>query len=184
MVDLSKVELLACPFCGENEIVRTDVWSGFHAKWVDTQECKCCGAAAPVEVWAQRYSDTARQPEDYVPATMKLPCEVKLPGGMTIGIGCRLSTLLLALKQREDGPLWRQRFGEPLPFDPALHKLIGDAASHISQATPQPEQVKPFEALQHAVAYLSRSPLESIHSGSALHKLMVAALATQGGADV
>lgn len=34
-----------------------------------------------------------------------------------------------------------------------------------------------FEALQHAVAYLSRSPMEAIHSGSALHKLMVQALA-------
>ncbi|NIM30403.1 MAG: hypothetical protein GTN60_03640 [Pseudomonas stutzeri] len=128
MVDHSNVELLACPFCGEYEIVRTEVWSGFHAKWVDTQECKCCGAAAPVEVWNQRDS-AARQPEDNVPVNMSLPCEVKLPGGMTIGRGCRLSTLLLALRQREDGPLWRQYFGAPQPFDPALHKLIGDVAS-------------------------------------------------------
>jgi len=66
VVDHSNVELLACPFCGEFEIVRTEVWSGFHAKWVDTQECKCCGAAAPVEVWNHRYTDpaqTAPQPE-------------------------------------------------------------------------------------------------------------------------
>lgn len=66
VVDYSNVELLACPFCGEYEIVRTEVWSGFHAKWMDTQECKCCGAAAPVEVWNHRYTDpaqTAPQPE-------------------------------------------------------------------------------------------------------------------------
>lgn len=65
VVDHSKVELLACPFCGENEIVQTEVWSGFHGKWVNTQECKCCGAAAPVEVWSQRYSSspqTEQQP--------------------------------------------------------------------------------------------------------------------------
>lgn len=60
VVDHSKVELLACPFCGEYEIVRTEVWSGFHAKWVDTRECKCCGAAAPVEVWNRRYTDPAQ----------------------------------------------------------------------------------------------------------------------------
>ena len=53
-------------------------------------------------------------------------------------------------------------------------------AAPIAQTAPLPEQVNAFEALQHAVAYLARSPLEAIHSGSALHKLMVAALSAQG----
>lgn len=52
-------------------------------------------------------------------------------------------------------------------------------AAPIAQTAPQPQQVKAFEALQHAVTYLARSPMEAIHSGSALHKLMVAALPTK-----
>lgn len=54
---------------------------------------------------------------------MKLPCDVKLPGGMTIGKGCTLSTLLLALRNRGDDMPWRQRFGVPVPFDPRLLNL-------------------------------------------------------------
>src|SRR5690606_7186646 len=75
-------------------------------------------------------------PEDRVPVTMKLPCEVKLPGGMTVGRGCQLSTLLLAMRDREHGPLWRQRFGQPQPFDPALLNLIADNAAPIAQTAP------------------------------------------------
>ncbi|WP_282338528.1 hypothetical protein [Pseudomonas sp. PS02288] len=55
-----------------------------------------------------------------------LPCEVKLPGGMTIGKGCTLSTLLLALRNRGDDMPWRQRFGVPVPFDPRLMNLRND----------------------------------------------------------
>ncbi|MCF6783363.1 hypothetical protein [Stutzerimonas stutzeri] len=44
----------ACRFCGEDEIVQTQVWSGHHRKWVDSRECKCCGASAPIEVWDRR----------------------------------------------------------------------------------------------------------------------------------
>ena len=149
MVDHSKVELLACPFCGENEIVQTEVWSGFHGKWVNTQECKCCGAAAPIEVWSQRYSSspqTEQQPSEQVSVTMRLPCEVKLPGGMTIGRGCQLSTLLRAMQGRENDPMWRQRFGQPMPFDPALHNLI---AAPVALSAPQPEQSGLVAALEY-----------------------------------
>jgi predicted RNA-binding Zn-ribbon protein involved in translation (DUF1610 family) len=75
---------------------------------------------------ATRPAQTEQQPEDQVSATMKLPCELKLPGGMTIGKGCQLSTLLLAMRDRENGPIWRQRFGQPQPFDPALHNLMAE----------------------------------------------------------
>ncbi|WP_312537657.1 hypothetical protein [Stutzerimonas nitrititolerans] len=88
-----------------------------------------------------RPAQTEQQPEDRVPVTMKLPCEVKLPGGMTVGRGCQLSTLLLAMRDREHGPLWRQRFGQPQPFDPALLNLIADNAAPIAQTAPQPVAV-------------------------------------------
>lgn len=65
--------------------------------------------------------------QDTVEATlnpqMKLPCEIKLPGGMTIGKGCELSTLVLALRNRGDDMPWRQRFDVPVPFDPALMNM-------------------------------------------------------------
>ena len=64
-----------------------------------------------------------------------------------------------------------------------LGNVIVLCADHTAVPIAQAEQlgqVKPYEALQHAVAYLARSPLEAIHSGSALHKLMVSALPTQG----
>lgn len=54
---------------------------------------------------------------------MPLPCEIKLPGGMKIGKGCKLGTLLTALQNRGDDMPWRQRFGAPMPFDPALSNL-------------------------------------------------------------
>lgn len=167
VVDHSKVELLACPFCGENEIVQTEVWSGFHGKWVNTQECKCCGAAAPIEVWSQRYSSspqTEQQPSEQVSVTMRLPCEVKLPGGMTIGRGCQLSTLLRAMQGRENDPMWRQRFGQPMPFDPALHNLI---AAPIAQTAPQPEQSGLVEALADAA-----QSLETISNGAGKDEFM------------
>src|SRR5690606_8922730 len=48
----------------------------------------------------------------------------------------QLSTLLLAMTDREHGPLWRQRFGQPQPFDPALLNLIADNAAPIAQTAP------------------------------------------------
>lgn len=60
---------------------------------------------------------------EQVGTDMKLPCEIKLPGGMKIGKGCTLSTLLLALRNRGDDMPWRQRFDAPIPFDPALSNL-------------------------------------------------------------
>jgi len=47
----------------------------------------------------------------------------------------------------------------------------------ILAASAHPADQVAFEALQHAVAYLSRSPMEAIHAGSALHRLMAQALA-------
>lgn len=67
---------------------------------------------------------TAQEEQQPIEGNMKLPCEVRLPGGMTIGKGCALSTLLLALRNRDDSMPWRQRFGVPMPFDPRLHNLI------------------------------------------------------------
>lgn len=51
---------------------------------------------------------------------MPLPCDVRLPGGMQIGKGCKLSTLLLSFRNRGDDVPWRQRFSVPVPYDPAL----------------------------------------------------------------
>ena len=56
-------QLKPCPFCGENEIVQTEVWSGFHGKWMDTMECKCCGASAPVDAWNRRADAQGGQQE-------------------------------------------------------------------------------------------------------------------------
>ena len=62
--------------------------------------------------------------EQQIDGAMKLPCEVKLPGGPTIGKGCTLSTLLLALRNRGDDMPWRQRFGMAAPFDPRLVNMV------------------------------------------------------------
>lgn len=80
--------------------------------------CENCDAAMPAR-------DPITQDElKSIDGNMKLPCEVRLPGGMTIGKGCALSTLLIALRNRDDSMPWRQRFGVPMPFDPRLRNLI------------------------------------------------------------
>lgn len=79
-------------------------------------ELRAMLAAAPHAVSAEQNSE-----DEFV-----LPCDIKLPGGMTIGKGCTLSTLMLALRNRGDDMPWRQRFGVPQPFDPRLLNLIAD----------------------------------------------------------
>lgn len=43
-----------CPFCGENELVQSNTWSGYLGRHVETIECKCCGASAPEDKWNTR----------------------------------------------------------------------------------------------------------------------------------
>lgn len=57
-------------------------------------------------------------------AEWTLPCEVRLPGGMTIGKGCSLNTLLLAMRRREGGQPWQVSFDEPIPIDRGLQRLL------------------------------------------------------------
>lgn len=87
--------------------------------------CPHCSVELDLEEYLRavlaRPAQAEQQPID---GNMKLPCEVRLPGGMTIGKGCALSTLLLALRNRDDSMPWRQRFGVPMPFDPRLRNLI------------------------------------------------------------
>jgi hypothetical protein len=59
-------------------------------------------------------------------AEWRLPCAVRLPGGMTIGKGCSLNTLLLALRRREGGQPWQVSFDEPIPADPSLHEVLAN----------------------------------------------------------
>lgn len=54
----------------------------------------------------------------------RLPCDVRPPGGMTIGRGCELSTLLLALRRSEDGEPWQRSLDEPIPVDPRLQEAL------------------------------------------------------------
>ncbi|WP_312724027.1 hypothetical protein [Stutzerimonas kunmingensis] len=137
------------------------------------------GGLTAFGLYAARPAQTEQQPSEQVSVTMRLPCEVKLPGGMTIGRGCQLSTLLRAMQGRENDPMWRQHFGQPMPFDPALHNLI---AAPIAQTAPQPEQSGLAEAaLRKAVAYLDENPFNQIESGSILHRVMGAALSAQRG---
>lgn len=57
-------------------------------------------------------------------AEWKLPCEIRLPGGMTIGKGCSLNTLLLAIRRRADALPWQQDFNVPIPIDSGLGGLL------------------------------------------------------------
>ncbi|SIR82030.1 hypothetical protein SAMN05878276_0375 [Aquipseudomonas alcaligenes] len=57
-------------------------------------------------------------------AEWRLPCQVRLPGGMTIGKGCSLNTLLLAIRRREGAPSWQQDFAVPIPIDRGLQRLL------------------------------------------------------------
>jgi hypothetical protein len=72
------------------------------------------------------------------------------------------------------GARWPNAFGQECIVEPLMtisqHQRILAASAH-------PADQLAFEALQHAVAYLSRSPMEAIRAGSALHKLMAQALA-------
>ena len=43
-----------CPFCGENELVQPDTRSSYLGRYVETVECKCCGASAPEGKWNTR----------------------------------------------------------------------------------------------------------------------------------
>lgn len=54
----------------------------------------------------------------------KLPAEVRLPGGMLIGKGCNLGTLLTALRRRENGEAWHTSFDVPIPADDRLQQII------------------------------------------------------------
>ena len=67
--------------------------------------------------------------EATVTMQMKLPCEIKLPGGMKIGKGCTLKTLMTALRNRGDDVPWRQRFDVPVPYDPTLRQALERALS-------------------------------------------------------
>lgn len=60
------------------------------------------------------------QPAGGFDPDMALPCDIKLPGGMQISKGCKLSTLLISFRNRGDDVPWRQRFSVPVPYDPAL----------------------------------------------------------------
>ncbi|MBD9415877.1 hypothetical protein IB234_15045 [Pseudomonas sp. PDM16] len=57
-------------------------------------------------------------------AEWKLPCQVRLPGGMTIGKGCNLNTLLLAVRRREGALPWQLDFDIPIPVDSGLLRLL------------------------------------------------------------
>lgn len=120
-----------CMKCGDTyAATEFNAW-GAH-KYINLRE----GWMAALKWYASRPAQAEQEPEDQIPVTMKLPCELKLPGGMTVGKGCQLSTLLQAMRDRENGPQWRQRFGQPQPFDPALLNLISDAATPIAQTAP------------------------------------------------
>lgn len=195
-----------CPACsnpkpapGADERADFEAWQSKETPGADLAHCGAVIGNGPAresyrnmyvaERWigwqarATRPAQTEQQLVDHVPVTMKLPCEVKLPGGMTVGKGCQLTTLLLAMRDRESGPQWRQRFGQPQPFDPALLNLIGDVAAPIAQ----PVQTEMVEALRR----IADSAAKHVEQNSRPDLVTVAhwvgvadtALGDQGGRD-
>lgn len=83
----------------------------------------------------------------------KLPCEVRLPIGMSIGKGVPLRTLLIALRQRESWPDEDTRFQDDrakavrsvlgIP-----HGCSGQFASFVPDA-PKPECICPACGIRH-----------------------------------
>lgn len=53
----------------------------------------------------------------------RLPCDVRLPGGMTIRRGCSFHTLATALQRREGHAGWQVDFDEPIPLDRSILNL-------------------------------------------------------------
>lgn len=84
--------------------------------------------------WHQQYDEHDGYPDSALEVTntnalvgaaaeWQLPCAVRLPGGMTIGKGCNLNTLLLAMRRREGGQPWQLSFDVPIPVDRTLLSL-------------------------------------------------------------
>ena len=165
-------ELKACPFSGETP--QTEYWSpsdGRHrdyasGAWIVTIKSSFVrvekssllsmddAESKAIAAWNTR----AQLPSQVVEAVEVVAYHGKDPDG---GEGFVVAR-------------WPNAFGREFIVEPLMtisqHQRILAASAH-------PADQVAFEALQHAVAYLSRSPMEAIHAGSALHKLMAQALA-------
>lgn len=63
----------------------------------------------------------------------RLPCDVRLPGGMTLRRGCTFSALATALQRREGREGWQVNFDVPIPCDRSAISLWPLPASSTDQ---------------------------------------------------
>jgi hypothetical protein len=72
------------------------------------------------------------------PPDYRLPCDIRLPGGLIIARGCTLATLTTAIQRREGREGWQVTFDEPIPYDRSLLRLFPAPAGEHGEQMGQP----------------------------------------------